>query len=118
MSALRTFLATLMDSYFVIDDQRRLQDHNRSFLELSGSRTMAVRDGVPVHCYDRVKLEICQKDCIALKAVKAGRTVHVQEIRGKALDGRDLVLMGSATPLQDERGTITSVLVVYRDVTE
>jgi hypothetical protein len=70
------------------------------------------------HCYERIKLEICQKDCIALRALKAGRAVQVKEIHGTSLDGRPLMLMGSATPVKNADGQVESVLVLYRDVTE
>ncbi|HEY8206390.1 MAG TPA: PAS domain-containing protein, partial [Myxococcaceae bacterium] len=63
-------------------------------------------------------LEICQKDCIALRALKAGRAVQVKEIHGTSLDGRPLMLMGSATPVKNADGQVESVLVLYRDVTE
>lgn len=115
MPSFRDVLSTLMDSYFIVDEQRRLKEHNRTFLELSGGRQKA-RQGA--HCHDLIKLGICNKDCIALRAIKAGRTVEVSEIRGESLDGRPLVLVGRATPLRDEDGTLSGVLVSYRDVTE
>ncbi len=118
MSSERDFLSVLMDAYFVVDEQRRLKEHNRLFQDLSGGRKPVAGGEHVVHCYDMVKLEICQRDCIALRALKAGRAVQVNEIRGKSLDGRDLVLMGSAAPLRDSAGDVSAVLVTYRDVTE
>lgn len=105
-----------MDAYFIVDSERRMKDQNKMFNDLSGTRQQA-GDGHK-HCYDMVKLELCQKDCIALRALKAGKTVQVNEIHGKGLDGHDLVLMGRATPLKDSKGDIHSVLVTYRDITE
>ena len=118
MPSFRDVLATLMDSYFIVDEERRLTDQNRSFLELSGGRHTAKRAGVAVHCYDRLKLELCPEDCIALRAIKAGRTVEVSEIHGQSSDGRPLVLVGRATPLREDDGSLSGVLVAYRDVTE
>jgi PAS domain S-box-containing protein len=118
MASFRDALTALMDAYFVVDAQRRISDHNRTFLDLSGSRQAANRGNTPVHCYERLKLDICKKDCIALRALKAGRATQINEIRGKASDGRDLVVAGRAVPLIGENGTVESVLVTYRDVTE
>ena len=104
-------LSTLMDAYFVVDEQRQLRDQSRSFIELAGVRKAA-------HCYEMVKLELCEKDCIALRALRQGRNVRINEIHGKAGDGRDVVFSGSATPVRDEAGNVNGVLVTYRDVTE
>src|SRR3954469_17460422 len=115
MPSFRDVLSTLMDSYFIVDEQRRLKEHNRTFLELSGGRQKA-RAGM--RCFDLIKLGICAKDCIALRAIKAGRTVEVSEIHGQSLDGRNLVLVGRATPLKEADGSLSGVLVSYRDITE
>src|SRR6185436_114699 len=114
MSNLRETLAGLFDAFFVVDQDRKVKEQNRSFIELSGGGHVSSLS----HCYERIKLEICQKDCIALRALKAGRAVQVKEIHGSSLDGRPLVLMGSATPIKDADGQVESVLVLYRDVTE
>jgi PAS domain S-box-containing protein len=117
MSNLREILAGAFDAFFVVDQDRKVKEQNRSFVELSGGGHMAGHSSNP-HCYERIKLELCQKDCIALRALKAGRAVQVKEIHGTSLDGRPLVLMGSATPLTNADGHVESVLVFYRDVTE
>src|SRR3954470_4501282 len=117
MSNLRELLAGLFDAFFVVDQDRKVKEQNRSFVELSGGGHMAGHSS-STHCYERIKLDICQKDCIALRALKAGRAVQVKEIHGTSLDGRPLMLMGSATPVKDADGHVESVLVLYRDVTE
>lgn len=117
MSNLREILAGLFDAFFVVDQDRKVKEQNRSFVELSGGGHMAGHSST-AHCYERIKLEICQKDCIALRALKAGRAVQVKEIHGTSLDGRPLMLMGSATPVKNADGQVESVLVLYRDVTE
>jgi PAS domain S-box-containing protein len=115
MPSFRDVLSTLMDAWFIVDGERRVKEQNRTFLELSGGQAKP-RPGT--HCYELIKLGICAKDCIALRAVKAGRTVEVSEIHGQSLDGRSLVLVGRATPLRDDDGALAGVLVNYRDVTE
>jgi PAS domain-containing protein len=117
MSNLREILAGLFDAFFVVDQDRKVKEQNRSFVELSGGGHVSSHSST-AHCYERIKLEICQKDCIALRALKAGRAVQVKEIHGTSLDGRPLVLMGSATPVKSPDGQVESVLVLYRDVTE
>jgi PAS domain-containing protein len=117
MSNLREILAGAFDAFFVVDHERKVKEQNRSFVELSGGGHMSGHPSA-AHCYDRIKLELCQKDCIALRALKAGRAVQVKEIHGTSLDGRPLVLMGSATPIKNADGQVESVLVFYRDVTE
>jgi len=117
MSNLREILAGVFDAFFVVDQDRKVKEQNQSFRELSGGGHVSSHSST-AHCYERIKLEICQKDCIALRALKAGRAVQVKEIHGASLDGRPLVLMGSATPIKDADGQVESVLVLYRDVTE
>lgn len=107
-----------IDSYFVVDRERRVLSHNAAFtqmLELRGADRRKVK-GSP--CYESLRLEICKQDCIALQCMEKQAPVRMNEIRGQTKEGRELVLELSAVPLRNDQGQITGVLVTHRDVTD
>jgi PAS domain S-box-containing protein len=107
-----------LDSYFVVDRERRVLTHNAAFaqmLDLRGADRRKIK-GSP--CYESLRLEICKSNCIALQCMEKQAPVRMNEIRGQTKDGRELVLELSAIPLRNEQGQITGVFVTHRDVTD
>ena len=108
----------LMDSFFILDDNREIIEHNSMLTQLVGVRGAERSRLKGTRCYERLRLEICQEHCIALRCMKEKQRVRMNEIRGQSSDGRNLVLELSAVPIQDDTGQVRGALVVHRDVTD
>lgn len=117
--AIEQFGAVFLDSYFIVDRDRRILSFNQAFSQMLELRPGERRKLINTPCYERLRLEICKDNCIALECIKRGAPVRMEEIKGSTADGqRELVLELSAIPLKDETGNITSVFVTHRDVTD
>ena len=112
------FGAVLIDSYFVVDRERRIQRFNSAFLQMLGLRPSQRRTVQGTPCFKLLNLEICRQDCIALKCLSKNAPCRMEEIQGKTPDGRDIVLELSAMPLYGADQQVAAVLVIHRDVTD
>lgn len=110
--------AVFLDSYFVVDQELRIQSFNPAFSTMLGLRGAERRKLTHSFCYDHLKLEICRDRCIALEAINKKAAVRMNEIRGERTDGSELILELSAIPLKNEQGEIDGVFVTHRDVTD
>lgn len=106
-----------LDSYFILDRERRIEGFNQAFVGLLGMRSSQRRKLAGARCYEHLKLDICRNDCIAIKCLERNAPVKMSEIRGDTKVG-EVVLEVSAVPLRDDDGTVTGVLVTHRDVTD
>jgi PAS domain S-box-containing protein len=107
-----------LDSYFVVDRDRRIESFNQAFVQMVGLKPSERRKLTGSHCYETLRLEICKDRCIALECIKKEGHVRMEEIRGVDPSGRELVLELSAVPLRNDRGEITGAFVTHRDVTD
>lgn len=118
LDAVRRLGPVLMDSYFVVDHERRISEFNKPLVDLLQLRPSERRNLPGTHCYDLLKLEICQDRCIALECLKKNAPVHMQEISGTTRDGRKVLFTLSAVPLRDDSGAVTGVLVTQRETSD
>ncbi len=115
---LERFGPVFLDSYFVVDRNRRITAFNEAFVQLIGFRPAQRRKIAGTQCFELLKLEICRERCIALQCLERNGPVRMEEIHGKTPDGRDLVLELSAVPMRADGGDIVGVFVTHRDVTD
>ena len=122
--ALASFLAefkrvsnAIVDSYFVVDNDRRIVDFNRAFFALL---PRSVARGVKgKHCYDVLELNICKSECIAQQCWADNRPVRFDEISGNvAGEAQKLRFILSAVPITDESGQPVGALEIQRNVTD
>jgi PAS domain-containing protein len=122
--ALQTFLAefkrvsnAIVDSYFVVDVERRIVDFNRAFFALL---PRAVARGLKgKHCYEVLQLNICERECIAEQCWADNRHVRLDEISGNiAGETAKLRFILSAVPITDEAGNHVGALEIQRNVTD
>ena len=105
------------DPFFVIDHEHRITHYNHP-LELMLSLSAAERRRIVGTPFEQL-LELddtgqaCIRDCLATDS-----NVRVQSVNGSAVGGRKVVLDLSAVPLRDERGKVSAVLVLFRDVSD
>lgn len=124
--ALQSFLAqfknispAIVDSYFVVDAERRIVDFNRAFyaqLPRSVARGLKGKK-----CFDVIALNICHSNCIAEQCWRNQRHVRLDEISGKIAgdaDGKDMRFILSAVPIMDNDGNPIGALEIQRNVTD
>ncbi|MEZ4360498.1 MAG: PAS domain-containing protein [Kofleriaceae bacterium] len=110
--------SAIIDSYFVVDTERRIVDFNRAFYAMLPRHLARGLKGK--HCYDVIALNICASDCIAQKCWAANRHVRLDEISGTigGDSANTLRFILSAVPITDESGAPVGALEIQRNVTD
>ena len=107
----------IVDSYFVVDTERRIVDFNRAFFALLPRQLARGLKGK--HCYDVIELNICQTECIAKQCWADNRHVRLDEISGSVVgEEQKLRFILSAVPITDDRGNPIGALEIQRNVTD
>jgi PAS domain-containing protein len=109
----------IVDSYFVVDRERRIVDFNRAFFAML-PRQMA-RGLKGKHCYEVLELNICRESCIAMQCWRDNRHVRLDEISGTVIGdaaAAKLRFILSAIPITDESGNQVGALEIQRNVTD
>lgn len=123
--ALETFLtefkrvaSVIMDSYFVVDEERRIVDFNRAFFAMLPRQVARGLKGK--HCYEVLELNICTSECIAQQCWADNRHVRLDEISGTVVGAPDNLMrfILSAVPITDEQGKAVGALEIQRNVTD
>lgn len=115
----KTVAPAIMDSYFVVDADRRIVDFNRAFYSMLPKPVARGLKGK--RCYDVLKLEICRDRCIAHQCWRDRRHVRLDEISGRVAGDeqeRELRFILSAVPVTDEDGEPVGAVEIQRDVTD
>lgn len=107
----------IVDSYFVVDTERRIVDFNRAFFALLPRQVARGLKGK--HCFDVIELNICKSECIAQQCWANNRHVRLDEISGTiAGESEPLKFILSAVPITDEQGNHVGALEIQRNVTD
>jgi len=107
----------IVDSYFIVDTERRIVDFNRAFYALL-PRSVA-RGLKGKHCYEVLELNICANECIAQQCWADNRHVRLDEISGNiAGEAQKMRFILSAVPITDEAGNHVGALEIQRNVTD
>ncbi|WP_428267837.1 PAS domain-containing protein [Haliangium sp.] len=109
----------IVDSYFVVDRERRIVDFNRAFYAMLPRQVARGLKGK--QCYEVIELNICQSDCIAEQCWQGRRHVRLDEISGKILgltEPQELRFILSAVPISDDEGNYIGALEIQRNVTD
>ena len=108
----------IVDSFFVVDTERRIVHFNRAFFALLPRAVARVLKGK--HCYEVLELNICKSECIAQQCWADNRHVRLDEISG-SITGEEagkLRFILSAVPITDEAGNPVGALEIQRNVTD
>lgn len=109
--------SAIVDSYFVVDHERRIVDFNRAFFALLPRQLGRGLKGK--HCFEVLNLNICKTDCIAHQCWANNRHVRLDEISGSiAGEEQKLRFILSAVPITDEHGNPVGALEIQRNVTD
>lgn len=124
--ALQSFLdrfkdvsAAIVDSYFVVDHERRIVDFNRAFYSMLPRQVARGLKGRK--CHEVIELNICHTECIAEQCWRGNRHVRLDEISGVVVgapEPKQMRFILSAVPIADENGTHVGALEIQRNVTD
>jgi len=110
----RQLLDGSIDAAVVLDRERHVLFYNRAYEALSELRGRQLRLKVDqgARCFEIFPLEICATACLGCKAVEAGKSLRVDEIRAQRGDGEEMTFIVAAVPLEGDL-----IIETYRDVT-
>ncbi len=109
--------SAIVDSYFIVDTERRIVDFNRAFFALLPRQVARGLKGK--RCYEVIDLNICKTECIAQQCWADNRHVRLDEISGSVVgEAQKLRFILSAVPITDERGNHVGALEIQRNVTD
>jgi PAS domain-containing protein len=107
----------IVDSYFVVDTERRIVDFNRAFFALLPRQVARGLKGK--RCFEVVEYNICKDACIAHQCWADNRHVRLDEISGNVVgEAQKLRFILSAVPITDEQGNHVGALEIQRNVTD
>jgi PAS domain-containing protein len=109
----------IVDSYFVVDTERRIVDFNRTFYSMLPRQVARGLKGKK--CYEVIELNICKSDCIAQQCWNDNRHVRLDEISGMILgdsEAKQMRFILSAVPITDDSGAHVGALEIQRNVTD
>ena len=109
----------IVDSYFIVDTDRRIVDFNRTFFALLPRQVARGLKGKK--CFEVIELNICEKECIAKQCWSDNRHVRLDEISGTVIgdpDAKKFRFILSAVPITDENGAAVGALEIQRNVTD
>ena len=111
--------SAVVDSYFVVDKDRRIVDFNRAFFAMLPRATARSLKGK--NCYDVLALNICGGACIAKQCWAQSQHVRLDEISGTVQgdpEAKPQRFILSAVPITDEQGNHVGALEIQRNVTD
>jgi PAS domain-containing protein len=107
----------LIDSWFIVDNERNVVEFNRAFFSLLPRQVARGLKGKK--CYEVMELEICKERCIAEQCWKEKRQVRLDEITGRpAQTEQPMRFVLSGLPIVDDDGNVVGALEIQRNVTD
>ncbi len=109
----------IVDSYFVVDRERRIVDFNRAFYAMLPRQVARGLKGKK--CFEAIELNICHSECIAEQCWQGSRHVRLDEISGNIAgtsDPKEMRFILSAVPISDDEGNHVGALEIQRNVTD
>ena len=107
----------IVDSYFVVDTERRIVDFNKVFHAMLPRQVARGLKGKK--CFEVIELNICKSDCIAQQCWTEKKQVRLDEIDGQpAGTDKPMRFILSAIPILDDSGAPIGALELQRDVTD
>ena len=119
LSEFKRTSTAIVDSYFVVDMDRRIVDFNRAFYAMLPRQVARGLKGKK--CHDVVQLNICSTECIAQQCWTSNRHVRLDEISGTIIgdtEAQQMRFILSAVPVTDPEGNHVGALEIQRNVTD
>src|SRR5512132_3128609 len=111
---IRKLLDGSLDAAVVLDADLRPLYWNSAYTQYSGLRPRQLEQAAEEGrcCHHVFPIEVCETLCLGKRALLTGRPVRMDEIRARRGDGEEIVLIVTATPIENHM-----VIETYRDVT-
>jgi PAS domain S-box-containing protein len=111
---IRRLIDGSLDAAVLLDPNLRPLYWNTAYQKYSGLRPRQLEQTTDEgrYCFQLFPIEVCETMCLAKRVFATNRSVRVDEIRARRGDGEEIVLIVTATPIND-----AMVLETYRDVT-
>ncbi|MHC1729208.1 MAG: ATP-binding protein [Syntrophobacteraceae bacterium] len=113
----RSIIASMHEDIFVVNTDFRISDVNRDFLDTIRQRR---EDVVGRYCYEVLQqyhrpCSMEGRKCALQKIFRTGEPVSYKNQLTRA-DGANVELSGICSPLKDETGKVTHVIIALRDI--
>lgn len=119
LESFKQIAPAIIDSYIVIDTNRRIVDFNRGFYKMLPRQTARGLKGK--RCYEVLEFNVCKENCIAQQCWKDNSSTRFDGIRGRILGdskAKELRFILSAVPITDTDGQHVGALEIQRNVTD
>lgn len=113
---LKRVAPALIDSYFIVDNERKIVDFNRAFYSMFPRQ---VARGLKNKVYSGV-IDLSIASCIVQQCWSENRHVRLDEISGTivGVESQQMKFIMSAVPIGDDNDQHVGALVILRNVTD
>jgi PAS domain S-box-containing protein len=112
---LRQIMDQLPDGLVTMDKQGRITYFNTAAERITG---IPKDDAAGMHCRDLFKSTTCETDRIPVKGDQIGKKMYDREFRVTRLDGKQISIISSISPLKDRYGNVIGGMEVFKDISE
>jgi PAS domain S-box-containing protein len=112
---LRQILDQLPDGLVTMDKQGRITYFNTAAERITG---IPKDDAVGMHCRNLFQSTTCKTERIPVKGDQAGKNLYDREFRVTRLDGKQISIISSISPLKDRHGNVIGGMEVFKDISE
>lgn len=119
LTQFKRIASAVVDSYFIVDMERRIVDFNRAFYALLPRQVARGLKGKK--CFEVIELKCCKNECIAEQSWRDNRHVRLDEIDGTIIgdsEAQQLRFILSAVPVTNQNGEHVGALEIQRNVTD
>jgi PAS domain S-box-containing protein len=112
---LRQIMDQLPDGLVTMDKQGRITYFNTAAERITG---IPKDDAAGMHCRDLFQSTTCETERIPVKGDQAGKNLYDREFRVTRLDGKQIFIISSISPLKDRHGNVIGGMEVFKDISE
>lgn len=110
---LRQILNQLPDGLVTMDKKGRITYFNTAAEHITG---IPRDDAVGMHCRNLFQSTTCKTERIPVKGDQAGKNLYDREFRVTRLDGTQISIISSISPLKDRHGNVIGGMEVFKDI--
>lgn len=108
-------LDQLPDGLVTMDKLGRITYFNAAAESITG---IPADEAVGMHCRDLFKSTTCETERIPAKGDQVVKNLYDREFKVTRLDGRQISIISSISPLKDRHGNVVGGMEVFKDISE
>jgi len=105
---------SIAEGVFTVDLDRRITSFNRAAEKITGTPR---EEAIGKHCLQIFSTNICETDCVILKALKGIHPLFNVPVYMIRQDGKRIPITVNATILKDPKGRMIGAVETFRDLT-